>query len=88
MCICILTTNKFGDIYFAYQKTLLLYEYMNDFEKFKEELQGKEKFYSSITGKEISDKEYDHVIKVWNKFEKKTMNDYHDSYFKNCFLKI
>ena len=43
---------------------------MNDFEKFKEELQGKEKFYSSITGKEISDKEYDHVIKVWNKFEK------------------
>ena len=55
---------------------------MNDFEKFKEELQGKEKFYSSITGKEISDKEYDHVIKVWNKFEKKTMNDYHYSYFK------
>ena len=38
----------------------------------------KEKFYSSLTGKKISDEEYDHVLKVWNKFEIKTMKDYHD----------
>ena len=53
---------------------------MNDFEKFKEELPSKEKFYSSLTDKKISDKEYDHVLKVWNKFEMKTTKDYRDLY--------
>ena len=34
---------------------------MSDCEKFKEQLPSKEKFYSLLTGKEISDKEYKHV---------------------------
>ena len=51
---------------------------MSDFEKFKEELPSKESVYSSLTGKKTSDKEYNHVLKVWNKFEMKTMKDYHD----------
>ena len=55
---------------------------MNDFEKFKKELLSKEKFYSSLTGKRISNKEYDNVLKVWNKFEMKTVKDYHDLYLK------
>ena len=55
---------------------------MSDFKKFKEVLPSKEKFNSSLTGKTISDKEYDHVLKVWNKFEMKTMKDYHDLYLK------
>ena len=54
------------------------YEYMNDFEKFKEDLPSKDKFYSSLAGKKISDKEYECVLKVWNKFEMKTMKDYYD----------
>ena len=41
---------------------------MTNFEKFKEQLPSKEKFYSSLTGKKISEKEYDHVLTVWNKF--------------------
>ena len=53
---------------------------MFGFEKFKEELASKEKFYSSLTGKTISDKEYEHALKVWNKFEMKTMKDYYDLY--------
>ena len=51
------------------------YVYMSDFEKFKKELTSKENFYSSLTGKRNSDKEYDHALKVWNKFEIKTMKD-------------
>ena len=51
---------------------------MSNFEKFKKELPSKEKFYSSLTGKKICGKEYEHVLKVWNKFEMKTMKDYHD----------
>ena len=41
---------------------------MSDFEKFKEELPSKEKFYSSLTDRKISDKEYEHVLNVWTKF--------------------
>ena len=37
---------------------------MSGFEKFKEELPSKEKFYSLLMGKKISNKEYEHVLKV------------------------
>ena len=55
---------------------------MSDFEKFKEQLPSKEKFYSLLAGKIISEKEYEHVLKIWNKSEMKTMKDYHKFYFK------
>ena len=55
---------------------------MSDFEKFKEQLPSKWKFYSSLTGTKISDKKYEHVLKVWKKFETKTMKGYHDLYLK------
>ena len=64
------------------QKGFYLYKYMSDFQKFKEELPRKEKFYSSLTGKKIRDKEYKHVLDVWKKFELKTMKDYFDLYLK------
>ena len=53
-----------------------------NFEKFKKELPSKEKFYSSLTDRKISDKEYEHVLNVWKKFEMKTMKDYYDLYLK------
>ena len=55
---------------------------MSDFERFKEELPSKEKFYSLLTDRKISDKEHDHVLNVWNKLEMKTMKDYHGLYLK------
>ena len=58
------------------------FEYMSNFEKSKEQLPSKEKCCSSLTGKKNSDKEYDHVLKVWNKCEMKTMKDYHNLYLK------
>ena len=53
------------------------YEYMSNFEKFKEQLPSKEKFYSCLTSKKTSEKEHEHGRKVWNKFEMKAMKDYH-----------
>ena len=64
------------------QKRFYLYEYMTDFEKFKEKLASKEKFYAFLTCKKINDKEYEHALDVWNIFEIKTMKDYHDLYLK------
>ena len=55
---------------------------MSDFENFKELLLSKEKFYSSLTGKKVGDKEYDNVLEVWNKFKMKMIKDYHDFYLK------
>ena len=43
---------------------------MSNFEKFKEELPSKEKFYSSLTNRKVSDKEYEHVLNVWKKNSK------------------
>ena len=55
---------------------------MSSFEMFKERLPSKEKFCSSLTGKTISDKDYKHVLKIWNTFKMKTMKDYHYLYSK------
>ena len=40
----------------------------------------KEKYYSSLAGKKISNKEYDHVLKVWDRFEMKTYQNLHLKY--------
>ena len=69
------------------QKGFYPYGYMRDFEKFKEELPSKEKFYSSLTDRKISGKEYENVLNVWNKFEMKKMKDYDDLYLK-CYVLI
>ena len=55
---------------------------MRNFKKYKEQLPSKEKFYSSLTSKNIKDEEYEYVLNVWNKSETKTMKDYHDLYLK------
>ena len=46
---------------------------MSDSEKFKEKLPS---IYSSSTGRKITDKEYELVLNVWNKFEMNTMKYY------------
>ena len=63
------------------QKGFYPYEYVSDFEKSKEKLPSKENF-SFFSGKNISDKEYDYALNVWNKFELKTMKYYHYLYLK------
>ena len=58
---------------------------MSGFEKFKEELPSKEKFYKSLTNRTISDKEYEHVLNVWKKIEMTTMEGYHALHLK-CYV--
>ena len=70
------------------QKGLYPSEYMSDFEKFTEKLPSKEKFYSSLTDRKISDKEYEYVLYVSNKYEMKTMKDYHNLYLKCSIINI
>ena len=46
----------------------------------------KNEFYSALSGKGISDKEYQHVLKVWNMFKMKTMKNYYNLYLKRDIL--
>ena len=63
------------------QKGFYPYEYMDSEEKFKEDKPPPQKaFYSKLTGKGISNKNYNHVLNVWNSFNMKTMKDYHELY--------
>ena len=59
------------------QKGFYSYDGMSGFEKFKE-LSSNEKFCCSLMDKKVSDKEYGHVFKVWDRFEIKAMKFYHD----------
>ena len=43
-----------------------------------ETLPSKNKFYSSLSSKEISKREYLYAFEVWDKFEMNTIKDYHD----------
>ena len=46
----------------------------------------KNEFYSSESGKGVSEKECQQVLKVWNKSEMKTKKDYHNLYLKRDVL--
>ena len=54
---------------------------MDSFERFDEtQLSEKEEFYSSLSGKGITDEEHEHAQEVWAAFGCRTMGDYHDLY--------
>ena len=80
------------------QKGSYPYEYMDSFKRFGEEkLPDRECFYCSVkdrtTGDNggkldgyISDEDYLLWNKIWNKFNMKNMEDYHDHYLKKNVL--
>ena len=63
------------------QKGFYPYEYMNSEEKFKDtKLPPREVFYSKLSGKGITEKDYKHACNVWNTFNMKTFKEYHELY--------
>ena len=76
-----------NDISLLKQKGFYPYEYIDSIDRLQEkELPGKEKFYSTLTGKTITDPEYSHAQKVWETFDCKTLLDYHNLYLKTDVL--
>ena len=83
------TKNEFGsnNLELITKKDVYPYDYMDGFDEFKEEgLPSIEKFYSILTGGDISDEDYNHAKNVWEEFKCKTMGDYHDLYLKSDVL--
>ena len=63
------------------QKGFYPYEYMDNVEKFKENKPPPRKaFYSKLSGRGITIKDYKHVWNVWNTFNMKSLKDYHEFY--------
>ena len=69
------------------EKGVYPYDYMDSFNKFKDEvLPDKKNFYSLLTDENISDNDYIHAKKVWNTLQLKNMGEYHDLYLKSDIL--
>ena len=63
------------------QKGFYPYEYMDSEEKFNDtKLPPREAFYSKLSGRGITEKDYKHVWNVWNSFKMKTYKEYHELY--------
>lgn len=72
-----------------YKKSIYPYEYMTDFDKFKErELPSKISFFSTLNQTEISDEDYSFAQNIWKNFNIQTLGDYHDFYVNldTCLL--
>ena len=63
------------------QKNEYCYDYVDCAGKFSDtKLPPREAFYNSLTKEAISDAKYEHAQMVWNKFNMKTLGDFHDLY--------
>ena len=83
------TKNEFGfnNLELIIKKGVYPYDYIDDFNKFKEEgLPSIENVYSKLTGEDISNEDYNHAKNVWEEFKCKRMGDYHDLYLKSDVL--
>ena len=69
------------------RKGVYPYDHMDSLEKLDEtQLPPKEAFYSKLSDEDISEKDYIHAQNVWEKFNMKTMREYHDLYLKTDVL--
>ena len=68
--------NKF---FLLLRKGIYPYEYKDSWGKFDENaIAHKEAFYSQLNLENITDKDYEHVKNVWEAFEIKHLDEYHD----------
>ena len=65
------------------KKIIYLYEYMNNWDKFKEtKLPPKEVFYSKLNMVGVGEEDYEHTNRVWKEFGLKDLGKYHDLYLQ------
>ena len=70
-----------ADLDLLTDKGIYPYDYMNSFDKFKEEqLPSKEHFYSQLYENDITDNDYKRAKNIWKHFNIKNLGEYHDLY--------
>ena len=74
---------------FLLRKGVYPYEYMDDWNRFDEEkIPNKSDFYSNLNKEEISDIDYRHSEKVFDKFNIKNLREYHDLYVQSDTIQL
>lgn len=69
------------------RKGVLCYDYIDSWQKLDETaLPAKHEFYSKLNESHITDEEYDFALKIWQKFNIKTIGMYSDLYLKTDIL--
>ena len=69
------------------KKGIYPYEYMTDWDKFKEmKLPPREAFYSKLNMAGVKGKDYEHANRVWKGFGLKDLGEYHDLYLKTDII--
>ena len=69
------------------KKGIYPYEYMTDWDKFKEtKLPPREAFYSKLNMSGVGNEDYEHANRVWKEFGLKDLGEYHDLYLKRSHL--
>ena len=69
------------------RKGVFPYDYVSSLEKLDEhQLPPKKEFYSKLNDEDISDEDYQHALNVFQKFNCKSIRDYHDLYLKSDVL--
>lgn len=84
-----LRENCENDVQFSLlrQKGIYPYEYMSNWNRYDEnKLPQIEKFYSKLTGENISQTDYEHAKNVWRSFKIKNLGEYTDLYVKSDVL--
>ena len=79
--LCKFCNGDLNKILLLLRKGIYLYEYMDSWQRFHENtIPPKEAFYSELNLEVITDKDYEHVTKVLEAFEIKSLGKYHDLY--------
>ena len=75
------SVDNLSEVLVIIKKGVYRYEYKDLTDRFNEtSLPAREKFYSNLQLKNISDEEYKHAKKVWDHFKLKTIGEYHNLY--------
>ena len=72
-----------GSLSILVRKGVFPYDWFDSLEKLSERnLPPKESFYSKLNDCDITDKDFEHALKVWKHFKMTTFQEYHDLYLK------
>lgn len=76
-----------NDLSLVTRKGIYPYEYTDSWEKLNEKvLPPKECFHNTMTDSDVTDEDYAHAVKVWQRFDCKTLGEYSDIYLRTDVL--
>ena len=81
--------NPNNKVHLLLRKGVFPYDYWDDVTKADDvELPSRDKFFSHLTGEDVSEDDYAHAMRVWSEFQLQNLGQYHDLYLKTDTLQL